>query len=124
MIVAVITPQGTALPSNPYQSPNIAAREESGRPTHWYYTFVAPISVMAFWFGIVLGVLGCLTTFVPGGEAYWFGFTAIFLAAGLFANGHKYRIAAALLLILCLVATYNGYVRGIEHQEFLKTLHK
>ena len=79
---------------------------------------------MAFWFGIVLGVLGSLTTFVPGGETYWFGFTAIFLAAGLFANGYKYRISAAILLILYLVATYNGYMRGIEHQEFLKTLPK
>ena len=98
--------------------------EESGRPTHWYYTFVAPICTMAFWFGIVLGILNSLTTFVPGAETYWFAFNAIFFAAGLFANGYKYRIAAAILLILCLVATYNGFVRGIEHQEFLKTLHK
>ena len=97
-------------------------QEENGRQTHWYYTFVAPISVMAFWFAIVLAALGSLMTFVPGGETHWFGFTAIFFAAGLFANGYKYRTAAAILLILCIFATYNGYVRGIEHQEFLKTL--
>ena len=77
---------------------------------------------MAFWFGLSLATLGSLISFVPGGEASWFGFTAIWLAAGLFAQGYKYRISAAILLILCLFATYNGYVRGVEHQEFLKTI--
>ena len=109
------------LPLNPYESPETASRKNSGRPTHWYYSVVAPISVMAFWLGVILGILGSFISFVPGGEAYWFAFTSIFIACGLFANGSLIRIAAFVLLALCLIATYNGYVRGIEYQEFLRT---
>lgn len=93
-----------------------------GRKTHWFYSYVEPIFVMVFWLGVIHGVLGSVITFVPGGEAHYFAFTSVLIAAGLITRGYKYRIAAALLLVLFLAATYNGYVRGIEYQELLKTL--
>ena len=65
--------------------------------------------MMAFWFGVASGVLGSLITFLPGDEVGWFAFTSIFIAAGLFAKGYKYKFAAAILLVLCFIAIYNGY---------------
>ena len=76
---------------------------------------------MAFWLGIGLGVLGSLISFYPGGEAGWFGITAFFIACGLLVPGYKYKLAALLMFAICIIAAYNGYIRGIEYQEWLRT---
>ena len=115
---SVVCPIGKHLTQNPYKSPEIDPMMEREGRTHWYHSFVAPIAIVAFWAGVASGVLGSLMTFLPGDEVGWFAFTSIFIAAGLFAKGYKYKTAAAILLVLCFITIYDGYIRGIEYKSF------
>ncbi len=76
---------------------------------------------MTFGLGVILGVLGSFVSFVPGSEVGWFAITAVFLASGLFVPRYSTRIVAFIFLVLCLIAVYNGYHRGLEYQELLKS---
>lgn len=108
------------MTESPYASPEsvTSGRASSGLPIHWFRSIAAPLLL---WFGVVLVILGSMISFVPGRETYWFSCTSLLIAGGLFASGYKYKIASIILLVLCLIATYNGYIRGIEYVEFLKT---
>ena len=122
MITAVIRLIETStLAANPYESPRVNSQPKVIHKTHWYFSYVAPLSKIAFWFGVALAVLGSLITFLPGGETGWFALSAIFVACGLFAPNNTYRIIAILLLIYCVYIAFSGYHRGIEYQEWLKT---
>ncbi len=107
--------------SNPFKVPTEILAAKLERRNQWYYSSIVPIFEKAFRLGIILVALGSLISFIPGVEASWFGFTAIFIALGLFLPGYRYKITAFLLLFFCLFQTYNGYLRGIEYQELLKT---
>jgi hydrogenase/urease accessory protein HupE len=74
-----------------------------------------------FWAAAVLGIIGCVTTFVPGAEACWFLVVAILALAGLFIPKVCYRVAAVVLLALSLLAIFHGYGRGTEYRQWRST---
>jgi hypothetical protein len=69
----------------------------------------------------VLGALGYIITFVPGAEFGWFLVVAGLSVAGLFIPKFGYKASAALILILALVSTYDGYRRGVEYRQWVST---
>lgn len=74
-----------------------------------------------FWLAVLLGVLGCIITFVPGGECQWFSIVATLSVFGLFIPKFFYRGSATLLLILSVMAAFHGHQRGIEYRQWLAT---
>jgi hypothetical protein len=76
-----------------------------------------------FWLAVLLLVLGCIITFVPGSEYPWFLVVAALSIFGLFIPKIFYRGAATLLLILSIIAAVHGYRRGTEYFQTLATHH-
>jgi type II secretory pathway component PulF len=106
---------------NPYEPPAQPSRIAIHARSNWYRTYVVPLSQVAFWFGAVLFLLGTLISFYPGAEAKWFAVTTSLVACGFFVPNKSYRIAAAVIVAICLFWTYTGYQRGMQYQEWLKT---
>ncbi len=74
-----------------------------------------------FWIGVILAIFGSLAAMhPPGAESAYFALTSIFVGAGLFTNNRKYKIAALIILVFCVVIMFGGYKRGIEYQEWLQ----
>jgi hypothetical protein len=74
-----------------------------------------------FWLAVLMGVLGCVMTFIPGAECGWFTVVAALSLSGLFIPKFFYRGAATLLLILSILAAIHGHQRGIEYRRWLAT---
>jgi hypothetical protein len=74
-----------------------------------------------FWLAVLLAVLGCIITFVPGAECQWFSIVAALSLFGLFIPKIFYRSAATLLLILSIIAAVHGYQRGVEYRQRVAT---
>ena len=77
------------------------------------------VSYALFWFGVLWFGLGNVITFVPGAEREWFIAVAGLVAFGLIVPRCSYRIAAALLLLLSVLAAFAGHKRGIGYREDL-----
>ena len=82
---------------------------------------LVPVSKIAFWFGVMLFVLGSIISFYPGVEARWYAITAAFVGFGLFVPAKTYRVATLLIVGVCLIGVCDGYQRGMEYQEWLRT---
>lgn len=67
---------------------------------------------------LLLGLLGSLITFVPGGEAGWFGMAAVPAALGLLSPSWRVRVVAIVLVLVWQARL--GYQRGQAYQEWLR----
>jgi hypothetical protein len=65
-----------------------------------------------FCLGVGWFLLGVFITIAPGGEQYWFTIAGILLLPGLFLPRWSYRIAAVVLLGLCIFAAIGGHERA------------
>lgn len=74
--------------------------------------------VTTFWFGAVWLMLGSMVSFVPGSEVGWFALAGILLAAGLFIPRWPYRIVAASLIVVCVLAMLTGHNQGMKYRQF------
>jgi hypothetical protein len=79
------------------------------------------ILCVPYWLAVLMGILGCVVTFVPGAECEWFGIVAALSLFGLFIPKFFYRGAATLLLVLSILAAMNGHQRGIKYRQWLAT---
>ena len=70
-----------------------------------------------FWLGVLMGVLGCVMTFVPGAECGWFLVVAALSLFGIFIPKAFYRSAATLLLVLSIIVAVRGFGRGMKYYE-------
>lgn len=75
---------------------------------------------LGFWFGVFWLVLGSFITFIPGGEKDWFIFLAAFLAVGVFIPRWYYRVAAIVLVAVCMVGAISGHRHGLEYRRHLQ----
>lgn len=73
-----------------------------------------------FWFGVLWFGLGNVITFVPGSEQGWFTTAAGLVVFGLLVPRWRYRIAAAMLLLLSIFAAFDSHKRGIEYRQQLE----
>jgi hypothetical protein len=62
-----------------------------------------------------------IVTFVPGGDAGFYGLSTGLAAAGLLSRRWQVRTLAAVLLVVGAWMTYEGYLRGLRYQEWLRT---
>jgi len=74
-----------------------------------------------FWLAVLLAVLGCIITFVPGAECSWFITVAALSLSGLFIPKIFYRLAATILLIVSIEAVMHGHQRGMKYRQSLAT---
>lgn len=72
-----------------------------------------------FLFGLGLALLGPLVTFFPGAECRWFLTAGAFVAFGLFVPNRAVRVTAVVGILVCLLAAYAGYGRGVDYQRRL-----
>jgi type II secretory pathway component PulF len=89
--------------------------------TQWYRTCIVLVSQIAFWLGMILFFLGSIISFYPGSEAGWYATAAILVGFGFFVPSKGYRIAAFMIVAICLFWTFTGYNRGMEYQEWMKS---
>lgn len=102
-------------------SPTAPALQISPSGNYCWRSYIATLAVMFFWMGVVFWVLGSVISFYPGAEVEHFGLTGLLVSAGFLVPNRKYQIAAFIFLVLCMLAVYSGYHRGVEYQEWLQT---
>jgi hypothetical protein len=75
---------------------------------------------LAIGIAVLLALLGSFISFVPGGEAWWFGLSAGAAAFGLLSPSRRARAIALVLVLLLLWQVRLGYQREQEYQEWLR----
>jgi hypothetical protein len=73
-----------------------------------------------FWLGTMWFALGLVIDCVPGGEESWFVVAAALTAFGLLIPRWWSRFAALGLVVLSILAAFDGHKRGIEYHQFLE----
>ena len=74
-------------------------------------------------FAVFWGVLGSFISFYPGAEVKWFSIGALAAALGMASTSWRLRVFAFFLLLGMLLMVWDGYFRGVQYQEWLKTVH-
>lgn len=112
--------QHVQMAANPYESPaHDVLSNRLGEQRHLPGKLVAA-SVLSFWLGATMAVLGSFITFYPGAECQHFLLAGTLSSFGAWVPKWSYRFAAIVVCSLCLLSAYSGYHRGIEYQETLQ----
>ncbi len=86
-----------------------------------FHKYMAIAFQFVFWLGMMLILLGSMISFFPGAETGWFIITAVLVSMGFFVSSKYYRIAALVIVAICVFWAYAGYNRGVEYRERSKT---
>ena len=84
-----------------------------------FYPTLVILANFAFSIGIIGILLGQVVTFVPGSEQAWFTLSGALVLAGLVLPRWPHRVAAVLLVALCVLAALQGHQRGEDHKTKL-----